>query len=495
MKVIKKFIAVLCSATLVLAAPLTAFAAEPDPVASAEGTAGTAGAGNVLSYNFDTVVVPTTIQITFNPQGLAIAKRAGETAVTNQIVSLNYGIASKASQDKKVIVKFAANTSLNGESSDVEFVDATAKITAQADPTDDSDVGAPSGSHRIFLQVAPATAVPTYYKDAATTDGVAFEVTGERGSKEDNITAGRLSDVVMTASTATDAVQTFKKATGTANNSAYAVLGFKLDKATYAAKEDLSFETTAAQVADKMEINALGTTGVTGFTFTGSMNTNTDWTKANLSAIAITPIYELADAGTEAAVASTAGVITLTEAADLAEPAKPMTADGVAAAAFKTAHATVLALTAENVTGDAEELEAIETAITAFEALSSDVQAILAEDSITAESLAALKAASEAKGVVALTTTYDSSSSTFKIAMPDGVTIADVSDIANFKVNGTAITVNKTLNSTGNIIRIERLTLKTAMQAASVWPAEASDELEITFTVGDVNYATTTTRQ
>lgn len=482
MKVIKKFIAVICSATLVLAAPLTAFAAEPDPVAPSTGTA---GAGNVLSYNFDTVVVPTTIKITFNPQKLTIAKRSGEEAVTDQIVSLNYGIASKASQDKKVIVKFAANTALNGESTDVVFVDDEAKITAQANAED--AVGAPNGSHRIYLTVSPATATPTYYEDGEAA-GVAFGVTGDRGAKKDNITAARLSDVVMTASEATGAVQTFAEAASSPKNSAYAILGYKLGKATYAAKEDLSFDTTAADVAAKMEMTAVG--GVTGFTFGGSMNENTDWTKANLSAIAITPIYELADAGAEVAIEGTASAVTLTETADVAEPDKPLSADGVAAAAFKTTHATILAKTTENVTAD--DLTAIDTALTAYEALSDEVKALLTTEKALLDDL---KTATEALAVTTVTVTYDETNTRYEIALDSGV-ITDLSDITNLKVNGQAVTATNT-NSAKTLVRVLRDNVKNAVKQENenAWTDLTADgDLTFTFTVGTTNYAGTVKR-
>lgn len=94
-----------------------------------------------------------------------------------------------------------------------------------------------------------------------------------------------------------------------------------------------------------------------------------------------------------------------------------------------------------------------------------------------------------------LTTTYDATGAQFKIAMPSGVTISAVSDITNFKVNDTAITVDKTLNSTGDVIKFTRANLKTAMQAVSAWPANATDDLVITFTVDGTDYTTTIARQ
>jgi hypothetical protein len=313
MKRFNKTIAVLCSATMILGSSLTAFAEAPTS---------TGGTGNMLAYDYDTIVVPTAIKVTFNPQGLAV--KTGETTsndvttpvtTTAQVVSLNYGIASKASTDKKVVVKFAANFVQSGEEeSDVEFVSTAEAATATAAA---NDGGAAADEHKIYLYVAPA-------KEAPTTKAAAFAVSGEAGSKTDNATAENLADVTMTAATAGLAV--FAKASGqdvTPKNDAYANIGFKLTKAEYSLKTagSVDFDTTQSELASKMEMSTLGQ--VTGFTIKGNMNNNADWTKANISAINITPIYTVAAAGTESAVSDTVGVITLAAATDTAEPDKP----------------------------------------------------------------------------------------------------------------------------------------------------------------------------
>jgi hypothetical protein len=382
MKVFKKFMAVLCSATLIASASVTAFA---------EGPTSETGTGNMIAYNFDTVTVPTTIKIAFNPQGLPITTGDGVTT-PDKIVSLGYGIANKASTDKKIVVKFAANAVVaDGETTDVEFVDAEAKAQAKSDS---NATGAEAGEHKIFLYVVPATAEPAINDGSDT----AFAVT----AGEDNATAANLADVKMTAAAAAKGI-VFAEGT---NNDAFANIGFALDKSTYALKdgESIDFDTPQSEVADKLELSAFGTTSITGFTFKGEMNTNTVWTDANITAISITPTYEVVEKGTEGAVADTHGMVTLTEAEDIAEPEAPTPSEAqqaaLAAAGFKTTHATVLALDADSVTGSEEEIAAIEAAITAFEALSEAAKEILAAEdpAITAESLAALKTASEAAG-------------------------------------------------------------------------------------------------
>ncbi len=324
MKRFNKTLAILCSATMILGSSLTAFAEAPTS---------TGGTGNVLAYDYDTIVVPTAIKVTFNPQGLAVRTGGTDdspTTSTAQIVSLNYGIASKASTDKKVVVKFAANFVQSGEEeADVDFVATEAAATAEAAA---DDGGAKADEHKIYLYVAPASAAPTTSADAA------FEASGDAGAKTDNATAENLADVKMTA--ATTAAVPFAAAASTPKNDAFANIGFKLTKATYSLKTagSVDFDTTQDELAEKMEMSTLGQ--VTGFTIGGKMNTNTDWTKANISAINITPIYTVAAAGTEAAVASTAGVITLAAATDTAEPDKP--AAGGSESAVKTGVAAVL---------------------------------------------------------------------------------------------------------------------------------------------------------
>ncbi len=395
MRRFNKLIAILCSATMVLGSSVTAFATAPTS---------TGGTGTVLAYDYDTIVVPTAIKVTFNPQGLPIKiGEANEAAVTttDKVVSLNYGIASKASLDKKVVVKFAANFVKSGEDDpEITFVDAEAK--AQPKTTDNAN-GATSEEYKVYLYVAPAAAAPTTSADAA------FAVSGDQGSKTDNATAANLSDVKMNAATA--GLSTFATAASSPKNSAYANMGFKLGKATYGLKADgsIDFDTTQSDLDSKLEMTTLG--GVTGFTIKGMMNENADWTKANISAINITPVYTVAAAGDEAAVADTASVITLTAAADTAEPDKPMSAEEIAAAeaaaaaaGFKTDHAAVIALTADTVEGTEEELAAIEAAIDAFGELSEAAKAVLAaeETPITAETLAAIKTASEAAATPAV---------------------------------------------------------------------------------------------
>ncbi len=313
MKSFKKILAVLCSATMIVSASLPAFAAEET----------TAATGNVIAYTFDTVTVPTTIKVAFNPQGLPIT--IGEDAdgealtTTDKIVSLGYGIANKSSIDKKIVVKFAANAvAVDGETADVEFVDSEAKTQAKSDSNAD---GAVAGEHKIMLYVTPATAQPTINDGENDGAGTAFAVADGDDGKTENASGTNLADVKMTAAALEKGI-IFGEGE---NNDAFANLGFALDKSTYSLKtgESIDFDTPQSEVADKLELSAFGAKSITGFTFKGFMNDNTVWTRANISAISITPIYEITDKGEEVAVEDTQGMVTLTEADDIAEPDAP----------------------------------------------------------------------------------------------------------------------------------------------------------------------------
>ncbi len=469
MRRFNKLIAVLCSATMILGSSVTAFATAPTS---------TGGAGTVLAYDYDTVVVPTAIKVTFNPQGLPI--KIGEAdgqpvTTTDKVVSLNYGIASKASLDKKVVVKFAANFVKSGETDPtITFVDAQAKAQPKTESNAD---GATSSEYKVYLYVAPATAAPTTSADAA------FAVSGDQGSMTDNATAANLADVKMNAASA--GLATFATAASSPKNSAYANMGFKLGKATYGLKADgsIDFETTQAQLDSKLEMTTLG--GVTGFTIKGMMNENADWTKANISAITITPIYTVAAAGTETAVENTASVVILTEAADTAEPDKPMSAEelaaATAAAGFKTDHADVLALTTDTVEGTEEELTAINAAITAFNALSEAAQAVLAaeETPITAATLTALKEASQAAAITDETAAlqYITGANAWYLGASNSAGLSD----ATFEV--TSVTMQKNDGTAVDVTEIATVVAYSNTYWVQV-PYNAAAELGITYAAG-----------
>lgn len=321
----------------------------------------TGGTANILDYTIETVVVPTTLKVTLNPNGYAITTKyekattyadgtvyytesggtytkatvADQTAldagtfytavtVTDQVVSLNYGIVNKSTGAKNVKVDFAVTYTADSDKKAIEFVDSEAK--AQAYDAENNADGAKAGEHKIYLAVASASALPTANTYAKTTDttviasktyytksgsdytkvtspadadlGTYYEATTTIGTE---ITAAELSDVTMTKATA--GVQAFKKGT---TNKADASIAYSLGAATYTLKngESIDFDTTQEQLASKLEMSAIG--GVAGFTLTGAVNADADWSEADATAITITPTYAITDPiGTEATVENT----------------------------------------------------------------------------------------------------------------------------------------------------------------------------------------------
>lgn len=341
--------------------------AMPALAASTTAPTTTGGTANILDYKVETVVVPTTLKITLNPNGYVITTKYEKAAtyeadtvyytessgaytkaatqptssnfttggpyykaVTSnaQIVSLSYGIVNKSTGDKNVKVDFAATyTAAEGKKA-IKFVDSAAK--AQAYNASSNADGAKKGEHKIYLAVVSASALPTantftyakttdttidntktYYTKSASgfTKVTSAEVADIATYYEATpataigigITAAELSDVTMT--TATAGIQAFAEGT---TNKADASIAYKLGKATYALKEGekIDFSTTQADLANKLEMSAIG--GVAGFTLTGAVNADADWTTADTTAILITPTYTITDAtGSETAVENT----------------------------------------------------------------------------------------------------------------------------------------------------------------------------------------------
>jgi hypothetical protein len=274
----KKFVAILCSATMVAAAPITALASDPST---------TAATGNIIAFSAETVTVPTSIKVSFNPQEWEFAVDSS-TKVEDQIVSLNYGISSMATMDKKVSIEFeASGTAIDGKEP-VVFVDSADKATAKSDTNTD---GAEVGEFKMYLAVAGGDAVVTKSRGSSA---VTFGVT----NGAHNITADLLADVDMTAEDG--GAQAFAAGgDGLASTS----IAFTLGAAEYELKASTNpgFTTTQGDFAAMVQAKELG--DIVGFTFIGAMNKNADWTKANLTAIAIEPTYEIEDAtGEEEAV-------------------------------------------------------------------------------------------------------------------------------------------------------------------------------------------------
>jgi hypothetical protein len=117
------------------------------------------------------------------------------------------------------------------------------------------------------------------------------------------IQASELGDVTMNNSTAA-----VDFATGTGSTSA--TIGFVLPAAEYTLKDDqfIDLSTTGSSLSSKYEMTTLG--GVSGFTITGNMNKNTEWSQlksdgAAVTTITVTPTYTITDAtGQEEAIST-----------------------------------------------------------------------------------------------------------------------------------------------------------------------------------------------
>lgn len=311
------------------------------------------GTGHVLNYTVETVVVPTSFKIALNPNKYEITTKyvkavaftkdeiyytynedTGEyvkaatpptnvnfaddeyyTALTSdeQVVSLNYGIANKSTEDKIVKVDFTATYENNDNQVSVEFVDNTEKTEAYDKMTNPD--GSKNDDFKIYLAVASAEERPTantFIKAESFASDITYYTKDSDGSftkaisqpTADNfsdttyymetttigveITGEQLSDINMIRSTS--GMQTF--ITGTMNK-ADASISYKLDKARYSLKSGaiIDFSTTQEELGEKFEITELG--GVAGFTFIGSINTNADWSKAGTDKIFITPTYTI----------------------------------------------------------------------------------------------------------------------------------------------------------------------------------------------------------
>lgn len=89
-----------------------------------------------------------------------------------------------------------------------------------------------------------------------------------------------------------------------------------------------------------------------------------------------------------------------------------------------------------------------------------------------------------------VTATYDSTNTRWAVALPEGVTITDISEVRNAKANGNAMaTIGK--NAAGTEIRFVRSDVKNAIGET---PWQTTTDIELTFTINGVNYKATTTK-
>lgn len=207
----------------------------------------------IYSLNITNVVVPTNLGIAFNPNGAPITKKTGVTS-TDQVVSLNYGILQKSSRDKTITVKFT----VADENNQIVFATNEEQVKNAADD-----------SYVLYLQAVPGTGIKV---DNATPTPAT--------------TAAKLGDIEMTEDK-THAI--------TANTDSFT---FIMDKANYKVENielGTGSDTVDNDISDKVTVTGLGSQcSNVGFTFTGSMNTNTDWSKLD-KGIKLSVSYDIED--------------------------------------------------------------------------------------------------------------------------------------------------------------------------------------------------------
>lgn len=242
MKKMKKVLALALSASMMMGMSMTSLAADQEVSVDAP----------IYAYDVTNVVVPTTFEVAFNPNKLDVDKGDGGSPVQDQIVSKNYGIINKSTKDKVITVTFNVED-LNGD-----------KITFVTDPADVTN--APEEAYVVNLTVVPADAT----------------VVQVGGNDADLTTTGAdLANVTMAPATGKEKVLVAGE-----ND-----VDFLLAKAVYSGTIDLG-SAAGNNVADDFTIQSLAAAGkgITAFTFGGTMNENTDWTKLT-QGIRITAVY------------------------------------------------------------------------------------------------------------------------------------------------------------------------------------------------------------
>lgn len=259
----KKMLAAILSATMVMSMSMTAFASGSDPTTGGSSEPPKVEAdAPIYAYDVVQVIVPTEFKVAFNPGKLEVTTGSGASdKSSDQIVSKNYGIVNKSTRNKVVSVSLKvedANTDSDGNGK-INFVDTAAKATTPDDVED----------YAVYLTVIPAK------------DGT---IQANSKAVDKDTAAADLGNVTMTEAAADDAITL---------NAGDNEIAFVLDQATYALKSGSKLDLdnqTANNVSSLYEVSALGTNGATAFTFGGAMNDKAKW-EALTGGIKITAVY------------------------------------------------------------------------------------------------------------------------------------------------------------------------------------------------------------
>lgn len=250
----KKLLAATMSVSMVASMGLPALAAETD--------AGTAtGSMPIYSYDITDVVVPTVFTMALNPNGLKVKKHetdADTAAVTDQVVSLNYGIANKSNTDKLVKVKLTVDGKNDGK---LEFTDASGVTNSDPD------------AYALNLNLVSND----------DTSGVKVDVNGTAtvindSISEEYVSPDSLADVTITGATGADVNL----------QEGESWVGFVLEKAEYT--QDAIVLGSTDNVGNFAFSKFDADKGAAGFTFAGTAQASADWSEIT-EAIDVSAVY------------------------------------------------------------------------------------------------------------------------------------------------------------------------------------------------------------
>lgn len=250
-----KLLALLLGATMMVGSTMTA--------AATSGLDPSTGTGDVLApiynMNITNVVVPTNFGVAFNPDGATITT-SGTNTSQKQVVSLNYGILQKSSQDKKVTVAFTVEDKNSGDK------------TVTLATTEDEVKNAEDDSYVLYLQAIPGTGVQI-----------------ESAAPTKDTDKAKLGDVSMTP----DADHAI-----VANGGKFEFVMGKAEYEPIKGQEvglGTSDSAVTNNISDKVQVKTLSSNSSSvGFTFDGKMNTNTNWSKLT-NGIKISATYTIED--------------------------------------------------------------------------------------------------------------------------------------------------------------------------------------------------------
>ena len=305
----RKLMALLLGATMLMGSVLPVGATD-NSVSSNSAVSGNSTEAHILSLNITKLVVPTDLQVVFNPEGWTVHVGGANTETTEQVISTNYGILNKSSKAKKFDVKFTVEdlNAVDGEDK-IEFVATEAEATSAED----------DGLY-VFLQAVPATV--------------------DDGAVDKNTTAAQLADL------AAGDIETVS-ANAVTLNSKSGTLGFVLDKSVYVLANDIHAGNVSSNTVNAT-LDSVSANSCYAFTLSGKMNTKADWSQLNRG-IKVSVAYDVEDAAYDATIglqtgpsfASTSvGVITITNG-DTISSIKSVTAPWNGSPLDITSHCTL----------------------------------------------------------------------------------------------------------------------------------------------------------